>query len=67
MAEEKKVTIDGKEYVLDDLSEQARNNLVSLQLVDRKIAETNQELSILQTARNAYAHSLSEELPKEKQ
>ncbi len=58
----KTVTIDGKEYELDGLSDQAKNDLLSLQLVDQKISQKQQDLAILQTARNAYARSLSEQL-----
>lgn len=61
------VTIDGKDYQLEDLSEKAQNDLLSLRLVDKKIEENKQELAILQTARNAYARSLAEQLPVEKQ
>jgi len=64
---EPKVTIDGKEYKLDDLSDKAKADLTSLQLVDQKIAQKQQDLAILQTARNAYAKSLTEQLPKSKQ
>jgi len=63
---EKKVTIDGKEYAVEDLSEKAKQDLVSMQLVDQKIAQNQQELAILQTARNAYAKSLAEQLPVDK-
>lgn len=63
---EGKVTIDGKEYVAEDLSEKAKQDLLSLQLVDQKIAQAQQDLAILQTARNAYAKSLSDQLPKGK-
>lgn len=62
-----KVTIDGKDYIFNDLSEKAKNDLLSVQMVDRKINEKKQEMAILQTARNAYAHSLSEQLPVDKQ
>ncbi|MDD2556743.1 MAG: DUF6447 family protein [Desulfuromonas sp.] len=62
-----KVTIDGKDYVFDDLSDKAKNDLLSVRAVDRKINENKQEMAILQTARNAYARSLSEQLPVEKQ
>lgn len=62
----KTVTIDGKEYTFDDLSEKAKNDLASIQLVDQKIIETQQQLAILQTARNAYAKSLSEQLGDDK-
>jgi len=64
---EAKLTIDGKEYNLDDLSDKAKADLTSLQLVDQKIAQNQQDLAILQTARNAYANSLTEQLPKDKQ
>jgi len=60
------VTIDGKEYAFEDLSDKAKADLGSMQLVDQKIAQNQQELAILQTARNAYAKSLSEQLPEDK-
>ena len=58
-----KVTIDGTEYAVSDLPQNALDQLSSINIVDRKIAETQQQLSILQTARNAYAKALSEALP----
>ncbi len=58
------IKIDEKEYQLDDFSDQAKANLLSLQAVDRKIADAQQELAILQTARNTYAKALQENLPK---
>ena len=62
-----KITIDGKDYAAKDLSDKAKGDLGSLQLVDQKIAQNQQELAILQTARNAYAKSLTEQLPVDKQ
>ena len=59
------ITIDGKEYPLDLLSEEAKAQLLSIQMVDRKIAEAQQDLAIMQTARNAYAKALKELLPSE--
>ena len=58
------ITIDGKEYALESLSDVAKGQLASLQLVDQKITATQQELAILQTARNAYANVLKSELPE---
>ena len=58
------ITIDEKEYEVDSLSDEAKAQLVSLQTVDKKITEAQQNLAILQTARNAYGNSLSELLPK---
>ncbi|MCA1742715.1 MAG: DUF6447 family protein [Desulfovibrionales bacterium] len=59
------ITIDGKEYDTDKLSEEARNQLISIQFVDRKIQELNLEQAAYQTARNAYAKALSDILQKE--
>lgn len=60
-----KITIDGKEYDTDQLSEKARNQLVSVQFVDRKIQELNLELAAYQTARNTYARALTDMLNTE--
>jgi hypothetical protein len=60
-----KITIDGKEYDTDQLSDEARNQLISIQFVDRKIQELNLEKAAYQTARNTYARALSEILQKD--
>jgi hypothetical protein len=62
-----KMTIDGQEYNTEDFSEEAKAQLLSLQVVDRKIAELNADIAIMQTARNAYAKALTELLPKVEQ
>jgi hypothetical protein len=54
------ITIDGKEYDTDQLSTEARNQLISIQFVDKKIQELNLELAAYQTARNTYAKALSD-------
>jgi hypothetical protein len=59
------ITIDGKEYDTDQLSDEARNQLISIQFVDRKLQELNLEKAAYQTARNAYAKALSDILQKE--
>ena len=58
------VTINGVEYKLDELSEKAKGNLASFQITEREIARLQQLLAIAQTARNAYAKVLNDELPK---
>ena len=65
MTDSKTVTIDDKEYVLEDLSEAARAQLISLQITDQEIIRLQQQQKIAQTARNAYAQALSAELPKD--
>jgi hypothetical protein len=59
------ITIDGKKYDTDQLSDEAKNQLLSIQFVDKKIQELNHELAVFQTARNAYAKALSDILQKE--
>lgn len=59
-----KITIDEKEYELDDLSQEAKAQLDSMLASDTKIAELQRDLAIVQTARNAYAIALKELLPK---
>lgn len=59
-----KVTIDGKEYEVEKLSEQARQAIVSVQLAEQEIGRLKTQLGLAQTARAAYAKALSEALPK---
>ncbi|NBR32936.1 MAG: hypothetical protein EBS87_10820 [Sphingomonadaceae bacterium] len=56
------VTIDGKEYDADKLSDNVKAQLLSLQAVDRRIENLQEELAILQTARIAYGNALKTEL-----
>ena len=59
------ITIDGKQFDSESLSEEAKQQLSAIQYVDRKLADLNAEASVLQTARIAYAKALSESLPKD--
>ena len=61
-----KITIDEKDYELDDFSAEAKAQLESMFAADTKIAELQRDLAIAQTARNAYAIALKEVLPKNK-
>lgn len=58
------ITIDGTEYNLADLSENARNQVMNLRVTDQEIAKLKQQLAIYQTARTAYANALKDELPE---
>ena len=60
------ITIDNKEYKLSDLSDEAKAQIGSIQVVDQKIADLNTQLAIMQTARNAYAQALTPLLPKKR-
>ena len=59
------LTIDGKEYDTEQLSDAAKAQITNVQLVDQKLAQLKQEVAIMQTARNAYVQALQAELPKE--
>lgn len=56
------VSIDGKDYAIDALSDNTKAQLISLQAVDRRIAAAQEELAILQTARIAYSNAVKQEL-----
>lgn len=59
------ITVDGKTYEADKLSENARNQVANLRVTDQEIERVQQQLAIYQTARAAYAQALSRELPEE--
>lgn len=59
------ITIDGKQFDTEALSDDARAQIANIQLTDQKLIQLQQELAIVQTARNAYARALAESLPKE--
>ncbi len=45
------ITIDDKDYDLETLSDEAKNQLVSLQFVDAELQRLNAQAAVLQTAR----------------
>ena len=58
-----KVSIEGVEYDLDDLSAEAKAHFESIVVCDRRLAELQVEAAILQTAKSAYLAALKELLP----
>lgn len=58
MNKPKTITIAGKEYAEDTLSDDAKAQLQNVITVDQKIAALQQDLAIVQTARNAYMRAL---------
>ena len=59
------ITIDGIEYVIDNLSEEHRNIINHIQVADQEIARLQTMQAILTTGRQAYINQLGEELKKE--
>ena len=67
MAEEdhkQTVTVNGKEYVLDDLSANAKAQLLNIQFVDAQLQQLNNEWAVADTARIGYTNALKRELKK---
>ena len=60
-----KITIDGKEYDSEKMSDYLRSQLVSLQFTDTEIANAQMRVAVLQTARIAYSKAVQEHLEKE--
>ena len=58
------ITIDGTDYAEETLSNEAKAELVSMQVCDQRIATLRAGLGIAQTARNDYANALKSLLPK---
>lgn len=58
------ITIDGKEYNTDELSNEAKAQIASIQFVDAELRKLDSQAAVLRTARTSYAKSLSDLLPK---
>lgn len=58
------ITIDGKEYSMNDLTEEAKAQLFNIQFVDERIQQLNNELAVTDTARIGYTNALKKEFEK---
>lgn len=58
------IKIDDKNYDLDTLPQEAKDQLTSLQFVDAELVRLNALVAVYSTARNTYAAALKELLPK---
>ena len=61
-----KIKIDGKEYALNDLSDQAKNQLQAIRFTETEIQRLQALLAVTQTARASYAKALAESLSNPK-
>ena len=59
-----KVTIDGKEYNITDLSDEAKNQILNIQFVDEQIQQLSNEFAIADTARIGYSKAIKAEVSK---
>ena len=56
------ITIDDKEYSLENLSRAAREQLENIKFVDARLLQLNNELAVSDTARIGYTNALKSEL-----
>lgn len=64
MAEQQKITLNGKQYAIDELSEGAKAQLMNIRAVDQEIARLETLIAISKTARAAYMQVLGTEVQK---
>ena len=60
-----KVTIDGKEYDTDQLSDTINSQLLSLQFAQNEIKRLEGQIAVYRTAVSAYSQALKDELSNE--
>lgn len=64
MSEEERINIDGEEYLLSSLTDNAKNQIKSISFVDSQILQLNNEWAVADTARIGYTNALKLELNK---
>lgn len=62
--DEKKITIDNVEYIIDELSDNAKAQIANINFVDSRIQQLDNEWAISDTARIGYTNALKAELKK---
>ena len=59
-----KITVEGIEYNTEDLTENGKSQLASLQFLEVQMNKIKSEIAVYQTARNSYVAALKAELEK---
>ena len=57
-----KITVDGMEYNTEDLSDNAKAQIASLQFLEAQMAKIKSEIAVYETAKSAYLQALKAEL-----
>ena len=57
-----KITVEGIEYNTEDLTDNGKAQVASLQFLEVQMNKLKSEIAVYQTARNAYINALKEEL-----
>ena len=58
------ITVDGIEYNTEDLTDNGKAQLASLQFLEVQMKKIKSEIAVYETAKNAYIQSLKAELEK---
>ena len=58
-----KININGREYELDDMSDEAKGQIGMIQMVEIEIRRLDGQIAIHKTARGAYERALIEAFP----
>lgn len=61
-----KITVDGIEYNTEELSDNGKAQLASLQFLEVQMNKLQSEIAVYQTARNSYVAALKAELEPDK-
>lgn len=59
-----KITVDDIEYNTEDLTDNGKAQLASLQFLETQLSKLQAEIAVYQTAKNAYVSALKVELEK---
>ena len=59
-----KITVDGIEYNSEDLTDNGKAQLASLQFLEVQMTKLQNEIAVFQTAKSAYVAALKAELEK---
>ena len=60
-----KITVDGIEYNTEDLTDNGKAQLASLQFLEVQMNKLKNEIAVFQTAKQAYVNALKGELEKD--
>ena len=59
--EKQQINVDGTDYFLDDISDDAKTQILNIQFVDERIEQLNNEWAVADTARIGYTNALKHE------
>ena len=64
VADKPTLNFEDKNYVIEDMSDQAKAQIANIQFIDQQLQQLNNEWAVSDTARLGYSHALQKELEK---